>query len=62
MMTRKCDDMKQNRAKAEMVAECVRLNGAGEKIATSTGKGVDALFNRLVTWVDTKSLRTNKGT
>ena len=60
MMTRKCDDMKQNRAKAEMVAECVRLNGAGEKIATSTGKGVDALFNRLVTWVDTKSLRTNE--
>ena len=59
-MTRKCDDMKQNRAKAEMVAECVRLNGAGEKIATSTGNGVDDLFTRMVTWVDKKSLRTSE--
>ena len=60
MMKRRLNDLKQDRAKTEMVAECVRLNGAGEKIATSTGKGVDALFNRLVTWVDTKSLRTNE--
>ena len=60
MMTRKWDDMKQNRAGAELVAECMSLFEAGETIGTSVGGGADNLLTRLVFWTDKKSLRTNE--
>ena len=62
MVTRRFNDIKQNRESTQLLAECNRLGeAAGENIATGKSSDVDALYKRLVPfWLNKKSFLTNE--